>query len=95
MTAASENDLKALHGLIAKSLSKRIQEDMDEDLPTDAATLATAIKFLKDNDITADPADSGQLDELRKKMVEQSEANKARQASNVLDLAKKLNTGTG
>ena len=50
-------ELQELHQLVAKSLNKRITLDMEDNIPTDAATLGAAIKFLKDNSVTADPAD--------------------------------------
>ena len=50
-------ELQELHQLVAKSLNTRISQDMEDNLPTDAATLGAAIKFLKDNSVTADPAD--------------------------------------
>ena len=58
-------ELEELHRRVAKSLNHRIQQDMDDDLPTDAAALGVAIKFLKDNCVTADPADSDHLELAR------------------------------
>lgn len=83
--AAPLTELQELHGLIAKSLSKRITEDMDDGIPTDAATLGAAIKFLKDNNVTADPADAENLGDLRDKLIEQSKQRKSK-AKNVLAL---------
>lgn len=84
--AASLTDLQELHALIARSLSKRISQDMDDELPTDAATLGAAIKFLKDNNVSADPADSDDLTELRDKLRQQAEQRRASR-SNVVQLA--------
>ena len=80
-------ELQELHQLVAKSLNTRISQDMEDNLPTDAATLGAAIKFLKDNAVTADPADSDDLKSLRDKLTEQAKARRER-GSNVVELAK-------
>lgn len=74
--SASVSDLQELHSLIAQSLNTRIKQDMEDSLPTDAATLGAAIKFLKDNNVSADPADRDDLTELRENLRKQSEARK-------------------
>jgi len=84
--AASLAELEGLHKLIAQSLSERIKQDMDDGLPTDAATLGAAIKFLKDNNVSADPADADDLSALRDKLREQAEARRANRG-NVVQLA--------
>jgi hypothetical protein len=88
MSAASTEDLQKLHQLVAKALTQRIELDMKDMIPTDAATLGAAIKLLKDNNISADPADKEHLSELRAKL---SEASKKRResAGKVLEFAKK------
>ena len=86
--AASLADLQELHSLIARSLNQRITQDMEEGLPTDAATLGAAIKFLKDNNVSADPADADDLSELRDKLKQQAEQRRAGR-SNVVQLATK------
>lgn len=83
--ASSREIMEALHTKVADSLTKRIEDDMNDNIPTDAATLSAAIKFLKDNDITSDPASSDDLKDLRAKMVE---AGKQRKVASVLQLAK-------
>lgn len=79
--AASTEQLKDLHALVAKTLTHRIQQDMEDEVPTDAATLGAAIKFLKDNNVSADPADKDDINNLREKMKEQAEQRKRRSAS--------------
>lgn len=79
-------ELQELHRLVAKSLNQRITLDMDDGIPTDAATLGAAIKFLKDNAVTADPADADDLSDLRNKLKEQAASRRAR-GSNVVALA--------
>lgn len=84
--AASLADLQELHSLIARSLNQRITQDMKDDLPTDAATLSAAIKFLKDNNVSADPADADDLSALRDKLKQQAEQRRVGR-SNVVQLA--------
>ena len=84
--AASLADLQELHSLIARSLNQRITQDMEDGLPTDAATLGAAIRFLKDNNVSADPADADDLSALRDKLKQQAEQRRAGR-SNVLKLA--------
>ena len=84
--AASLADLQDLHSLIARSLNQRISQDMEDGLPTDAATLGAAIKFLKDNNVSADPADADDLSALRDKLKQQAEQRRAGR-SNVVQLA--------
>ena len=84
--AASIADLQELHSLIARSLNQRITQDMEDGLPTDAATLGAAIKFLKDNNVSADPADADDLSALRDKLKQQTEQRRAGR-SNVVQLA--------
>lgn len=85
--AASLGDLQDLHRLIAASLNQRITQDMEDNLPTDAATLGAAIKFLKDNNVSADPADADDLSALRDKLREQAEQRRAQRGS-VMSLVK-------
>ena len=83
--AASLADLQDLHSLIARSLNQRITQDMEDGLPTDAATLGAAIKVLKDNNVSADPADADDLSALRDKLKQAEQRRAGR--SNVLKLA--------
>lgn len=86
--AASTAALQELHAAVAKSLKTRIEQDMTDDLPTDAATLGAAIKFLKDNNISADPATSDDLTDLRDKLKQQAEQRR-KSASNVVSLVER------
>ena len=82
--AASMTELEKLHSLITQSFTKRIEEDIRDGIPADAATLSSAVKFLKDNAVTADPADAEDLTALRDKLKEQISKNKV---GNVIQLA--------
>lgn len=84
--ATSIAELQELHRLVAQSLNQRITEDIKDKIPTDAATLGAAIKFLKDNAVTADPSDSDDLSDLRQKLTEQAKERRAR-GSNIVALA--------
>lgn len=84
--AATLGELQELHRLIARSLNQRIEQDIEDNIPTDAATLGAAIKFLKDNSVTADPADADDLGALRDKLAKQAKERRER-GSNVVALA--------
>ncbi len=84
--AATLGELQDLHAAVARSLRERITQDMEDKLPTDAATLGAAIKFLKDNAVTADPADSDDLSQLREKLSAQAK-ERTQNRSNVIALA--------
>lgn len=79
--AATLKELQELHRMVAKSLTTRISQDMDDMLPTDAATLGAAIKFLKDNNVSADPADADDLDALRDKLTKQMQERRTKGTS--------------
>jgi hypothetical protein len=83
--ASSRKELEELHKLVAKSYKTRIEADLDDNIPTDAATLSGAVKFLKDNAVTADPADQDDLAELRDSLVRNAQVRKDR-AGKVLTL---------
>lgn len=76
--ASSRKELEELHKMIAASFKQRITADMADEIPTDAATLSAAVKFLKDNAVTADPADQDDLHELRDRLKEQAASRKSR-----------------
>jgi hypothetical protein len=83
-------ELEELHALITKSYTERIRKDLEDEFPTDAATLSGAAKFLKDNAITADPADKEDLKGLQAKLKEAALAREKRaQTGRVLDLVRK------
>lgn len=84
---ATLGELQDLHRLIAQSLNQRITQDMEDNLPTDAATLGAAIKFLKDNNVSADPADADDLSALRDKLREQADSRREKR-NNVMALVK-------
>lgn len=76
MAASSKTELEELHRLITQSYKTRIEMDLRDEIPTDAATLSGAAKFLKDNEITADPADKEDLAALQKQLKAAAEARR-------------------
>ena len=76
--AASTASLNELHRKFAKQLSDTLDRDVKDEMPTDAATLSVIKSFLKDNNITCDPADADTTSELQKKFREQQDIREAR-----------------
>lgn len=68
--ASSMKELDELHKLVTRSYKSRIEQDLSDNIPTDAATLSGAVKFLKDNAVTADPADVDDLKDMRDKLAD-------------------------
>ena len=73
MARSTEHELSELHGTIARVLRSQLEETVtftdengiEKEVATATpATLGVAIKFLKDNDITASIADDENLNEL-------------------------------
>lgn len=87
MAGATVGDLEKLQRLMVTALTQRVQQDMQDNIPTDAATLGVIAKLLKDNNVTADPADADDLANLRAKLVEQSQQRRQRNG-NVIAMAK-------
>lgn len=68
MAASDKASLEELHQLVTKAYSTEIALALKEEAPPNPALLAGAAKFLKDNDVTADPADSDDLKGLQAKL---------------------------
>jgi hypothetical protein len=62
-------ELNELHRLVTRSFKERFVQDLQDNVSTDAATLGAAIKFLKDNEVSADPADKDDLAEMRARLT--------------------------
>lgn len=84
--ASTRKELDELHKLVTKSYKNRIEQDINDNIPTDAATLSGAVKFLKDNCISADPADTDDLDDLRKQLTESMAAQRRAKGTATLAL---------
>lgn len=76
--AASTESLHQLHEKFSKQLADTLQRDIDDEMPTDAATLGVIKGFLKDNEITADPATKDLTSELKARFAEQQRVAKER-----------------
>ncbi len=63
MSKASTTDLESLHAAVAKELSRRIEAE-----EASAADIGAAIKFLKDNSITAVIEDNSTMAALQEKL---------------------------
>lgn len=83
--ASSMKELDELHKLVTRSYKNRIEQDLEDNIPTDAATLSGAVKFLKDNAVTADPADQDDLADMREKLKQLAE-NRRKKANGTLAL---------
>lgn len=79
-------ELQTLHRKVAAHLIKRLDVPEGEEFMLDAATLGVAVKFLKDNNVSADPADKDDLDVLRDTLAAQAEARRKNRGK-VVDLA--------
>jgi len=72
MAKAKETELEKLHAEVAKILTKQVSAEMEMEIEGEAVLISTAspallgqaIKFLKDNNITADPETDENLTEL-------------------------------
>lgn len=89
--AASTASLNELHRKLADQFEKTLTRDIHDDMPTDAATLSVIKSFLKDNNITCDPADVDTTGELQRKFVEQARVREERK-QNALALVRKTGT---
>lgn len=80
--AAKQSMLATLHELLAEQMIDEIKWYRENEIPVPAADKAAIAKFLKDNSITCDPADAGDLERLRDEFKASSQArrDKAKQA---------------
>ncbi len=90
MARSTEQELSELHGAIARVLISQLNETItitDDDgmeavvATATPATLGVAIKFLKDNDITASIADDENMNELGEMLKRKREKRGLRLAS--------------
>lgn len=62
---ASVDALSALHAKLAETFTQQIDRYVVNNEPIPPSLLAAVAKFLKDNDITADPAPNSPLGRLK------------------------------
>jgi hypothetical protein len=82
-----------LHAKLARQLDKTLERDINDDMPTDAATLSVISNFLKNNNITCDPAERDTTSALAEKFKEQARIREERKQK-ALALVKEAATGT-
>lgn len=89
MSKASESDLGALHGEIARSLTRIVKGTHDGDLVIEApaAYLAVAVGFLKNNNITADAGKNEELSALSEALRKRRTAAKGTLSDRMIDEA--------
>jgi hypothetical protein len=75
--ASTKEELEHLHFQIGRYLNNQFEEAHDKEYPLDGATLGHAIAFVTKNNITIDPADRGQLTDLRKNLAAEAAAREA------------------
>lgn len=85
--AASVTKLAELHRELAEAHLRRLQQDKLDEVFTDAATLSSISKFLSDNSVFADIAETDDLADLRSEFAKRSAERKAKRASLVLAAA--------
>ena len=78
--AAKESRLGELHAFLAEQFMIEMQWYRDNDIPVPAADKAAAAKFLKDNNITCDPADRADLEALKSEFMAGSVARRSKAA---------------
>lgn len=76
--AASKDILGSLHEALAEIMLEEIQFCRTNNIPLSAADKGAIAKFLKDNSITCDPTDAGDLERLRDELQGQREARQTR-----------------
>lgn len=89
MSKASEQELAALHGAVARKLAEIIRGPEDpEAAPAPAAYFAAALAMLKQNNITADASKNEELDDLSRALQEKRKQNKGKLSDRNLDEAR-------
>ena len=85
--AANSDKLGALHAMLAECMMNELRwySEQDPPMPVPAATMAAVAKFLKDNNITCDPTDVGDIEALREQF--QAQLKTKRKLHNAVELA--------
>lgn len=81
MAGATLADLQELQRLMVQGLKQRMEADIQDNIPTDAATYGVMAKLLKDNNVMVDPADADDLSALREKLTAQSKARRLKSSA--------------
>lgn len=78
---ATIKDAHKLLDLVFKSYTSRIEQDLADNVPTDAATLSGAVNLLSKNSITVDPAEQDNLTALREQLAATAKARRDKNKS--------------
>ena len=78
--AAKESKLGELHEFLAEQFMIEGMWYRENDIPMPAADKAAMSKFLKDNNITCDPADRSDLEALKAEFLAGSKARQSKAA---------------
>lgn len=90
---AAYGRMASLHAKLAQVMEGMLDEALASDgLPLDAASIGTISKFLKDNEITCDPADKEDMNALREKFSRARRSGSVEQSiQNILEGASEPN----
>lgn len=72
--------LQRLQEKLVDGLEQRLEADIADNVPTDAATLGVIVKLLKDNNVVVSPEDKASLNDKREELARQSAARAAKRA---------------
>lgn len=81
--AAKQSAMNELHEFLAEQMLLELKWYRDNEIPVPAADKAAVAKFLKDNAITCDPADKGDLEALREEWKKASAERKLKALAKV------------
>ncbi len=81
--AAKSSTLGALHEALADLMMENIRICKEEQIPMAASEMAVIVKFLKDNDVTAD-IDDAKMDELSKAFADELKEKRETKAKDIL-----------
>lgn len=84
MEKTTIDDLEALLTKVTRVFNNKLDDDIRGEYPIDAATLASAVKFLKDNSVTATPAAKEEIDSLKDKLLKKAEERRKAVNGNVI-----------
>lgn len=84
---AAYGKMAGLHAKLADVMEEMLDDALRSDgLPLDAASIGTISKFLKDNEITCDPADKEDMQALREKFSRaRAGGSTARSVMNIIE----------
>jgi hypothetical protein len=82
--AAKESVLSALHEMLAEMFIEDIRICREEGIPMSASDKAVIVKFLKDNNISADIS-SEEMSRLTKEFQDELSARRTERAKSILD----------